>query len=141
LFLTMMFRLLADATVALHLAFVLFVVAGGLLVIGWPRLAWAHIPAVVWGAWVEFSGWVCPLTPMENWLRQQSGQAVSTASFVDRYVLPVLYPPALSRETQWLLGAFVLGVNAGMYLAVLRRRVSGPRPANRSGGPNVLQSD
>jgi hypothetical protein len=120
---------------------VLFVVAGGLLVIGWPRLAWAHIPAVVWGAWVEFSGWVCPLTPMENWLRQQAGQAVSTASFVDRYVLPVLYPPALSRETQWLLGAFVLGVNAGMYLAVLRRRVSGPRPANRSGGPNVLQSD
>jgi hypothetical protein len=78
----MMFRLLADATVALHLAFVLFVVAGGLLVIRWPRLAWAHIPSVVWGAWVEFSGWVCPLTPLENWLRQQAGQAVYTASFV-----------------------------------------------------------
>ena len=96
---------------ALHLAFVAFVVAGGLLVIGWPRLAWAHIPSVVWGAWVEFSGWVCPLTPMENWLRQQAGQAVYTASFVDACVLPVLYPPALSRETQWLLGAFVLALN------------------------------
>jgi uncharacterized protein DUF2784 len=137
----MMFRLLADATVALHLSFVLFVVGGGLLVIRWPRLAWAHIPAVVWGAWVEFSGWVCPLTPMENWLRKQARQAAYTTSFVDRYVLPVLYPPALSQETQWLLGAFVLGVNVGVYVAVLRRRVSGRRPANRSGSSNVLRSD
>jgi hypothetical protein len=137
----MMFRLLADATVALHLAFVLFVVAGGLLVIRWPRLAWAHIPSVVWGAWVEFSGWVCPLTPLENWLRQQAGQAVYTASFVDRYVLPVLYPSVLSRETQWLLGAFVLGVNVGVYLVVLHRRFSPRRRANRSGGSNVQRSD
>ena len=141
MFLTMMFRLLADATVALHLAFVLFVVAGGILVIGWPRLAWAHIPAVVWGAWVEFSGWVCPLTPMENWLRQQAGQAVYTASFVDRYVLPVLYPPALSRETQWLLGAFVLALNVGVYLVVLRRHVLERRRANRSGPTATLSSD
>lgn len=139
--LTMMFRLLANATVALHLTFVLFVVGGGLLVIRWPRLAWAHIPAAVWGAWVEFSGWVCPLTPMENWLRQQAGQAVYTASFVDRYVLPVLYPPALSRETQWLLGAFVLVVNVGVYLPVLRRYASGRRRANQSGDSNVLRSD
>jgi hypothetical protein len=137
----MMFRLLADATVALHLTFVLFVVAGGLLVIRWPRLAWPHIPAVVWGAWIEFSGWVCPLTPMENWLRQRGGQAVYTASFVERYVLPVLYPPALSGETQWLLGAFVLGVNVGVYVVVVRRRVSARRLANRSGGSSVLRSE
>jgi cytochrome c-type biogenesis protein CcmH/NrfF len=78
---------------------------------------------------------------MENWLRQQAGQAVYTASFVDRYVLPVLYPPALSRETQWLLGALVLGVNLGVYLVVLRRRVSGRRQANPPGGSNVLRSD
>lgn len=136
-----MFRLLADATVALHLTFVLFVVGGGLLVIWWPRLAWAHVPAAVWGAWVELSGWVCPLTPMENWLRQQAGQAVYTASFVDRYVLPILYPPALSRETQWLLGALVMGVNLGVYLVVFRRHVSGRRQANRQGGSNVLRSD
>ena len=137
----MMFRLLADATVALHLTFVLFVVGGALLVIRWPRLAWAHVPAVVWGAWVEFSGWVCPLTPMENWLRQQAGQAVYTASFVDRYVLPILYPPALSRETQWLLGALVLAVNVGAYLVVLRRHDLARRRANRTDSSNVLRSD
>jgi hypothetical protein len=75
-------------------------------------------------AWVEFARWECPLTPMEHWLRQRGGQAVYTASFVDQYVLPVLYPPALSREIQWLLGALVLAINAGVYLAVLRRRGS-----------------
>jgi Protein of Unknown function (DUF2784) len=118
----MAFRLLADATVVLHLAFVLFVVGGGFLVLRWPRIAWAHLPSAVWGAWVEFAGWVCPLTPMENWLRQRGGQAVYTSSFVDQYVLPVLYPPALSREMQWLLGALVLGINAGVYFVVVRRR-------------------
>jgi hypothetical protein len=120
----MAFRLLADATVVLHLAFVLFVVGGGVLVLRWPRIAWVHIPAAAWGAWVEFAGWVCPLTPMENWLRQRGGQATYTASFVDQYVLPVLYPPALSREIQWLLGAVVLAINAGVYVVIVRRRVS-----------------
>ena len=78
---------------------------------------------------------------MENWLRQQAEQAVYTASFIDRYVLPVLYPPALARETQWLLGAFVAGVNVGVYVAVLRRRLSGWRPANQSESSNVIRSD
>ncbi len=80
----MIFRLLADATVVLHLAFVLFVVAGGLLVLRWPRLVWVHLPAVAWGAWVEIAGRVCPLTPMENWLRQRGGQTGYTATFVDQ---------------------------------------------------------
>ena len=82
----MAFRLLADATVVAHLAFVLFVVAGGLLVLRWPRVAWAHVPAVAWGAWVEFAGWICPLTPLENWLRARGGQTAYTASFIDQYV-------------------------------------------------------
>ena len=72
-----MFRLLADATVAVHLAFVLFVVFGGLLVMRRPRLAWVHLPAAAWGAWIEFAGWICPLTPLENWLRQQGGGPVA----------------------------------------------------------------
>ena len=132
------FRLLADATVVLHLAFVLFVVAGGLLVLRRPRIAWAHLPAAAWGAWVEIAGWVCPLTPIENWLRERGGQAVYTADFVDQYVLPVLYPPALSRETQWWLGGFVLAVNAGVYIVVLRRLVRRARSANLGGGSSVL---
>lgn len=118
----MIFRLLADATVVVHLAFVVFVVAGGLLVLRWPRVAWAHLPAAAWGAWVEFAGWICPLTPLENWLRVRGGQSVYAVSFVDQYVMPVLYPPALTREIQWALGSFVLAVNLCLYLVVWRRR-------------------
>jgi hypothetical protein len=117
----MIFRLLADATVVLHFAFVLFVVLGGLLVLRWPRVAWVHLPAAAWGAWVEFAGWICPLTPMENWLRTRGGEAVYTVSFVDQYITPILYPSSLSRETQWMLGGIVVGVNVCVYLLVLRR--------------------
>jgi hypothetical protein len=117
----MAFRLLADATVVLHFAFVLFVVLGGLLVLRWPRVAWVHLPAAAWGAWVEFAGWICPLTPMENWLRTRGGEAVYTVSFVDQHVLPILYPPALSHEIQWVLGGVVVAVNVCVYLLVLRR--------------------
>jgi hypothetical protein len=117
----MIFRLLADATVVLHLAFVLFVVAGGLLVLRWPRVAWVHLPAAAWGAWVEFAGWICPLTPMENWLRTRGGEATYTVSFVDQYLTPILYPSSLSREIQWVLGGAVVAVNVCVYLLVLRR--------------------
>jgi hypothetical protein len=117
----MIFRLLADATVVLHFAFVLFVVLGGLLVLRWPRVAWVHLPAAAWGAWVEFAGWICPLTPMENWLRTRGGEAVYTVSFVDQYLTPILYPSSLSREIQWVLGGVVVAVNVCVYLLVLRR--------------------
>ena len=117
----MIFRLLADATVALHLAFVLFVVAGGLLVLRWPRVALVHVPAAVWGVWVEFAGWICPLTPLENWLRQRGGETVYTATFVDQYLMPILYPAGLSRDIQWMLGVFVVVVNVCVYLLVFRR--------------------
>jgi hypothetical protein len=121
----MSFRLLADAIVVFHLAFVLFVVVGGLLVVRRPGLAWVHLPAVVWGAWIEFAGWICPLTPLENWLREQGGEPGYTATFVDQYVMPVLYPASLSRPVQWLLGGLVLGVNAIAYLFMWRRHRAG----------------
>ena len=118
----MIFRLLADATVVLHLAFVLFVVAGGLLVLRWHRVAWVHLPAAAWGVWVEFAGWICPLTPLENWLRLRGGQSVYTATFIDQYLVPILYPAGLSRDIQWILGAFVLTANVIVYFFVLRGR-------------------
>lgn len=118
----MVFRILADATVAIHLAFVLFVVFGGLLVVRRPLAAWIHLPAVAWGAWVEFAGWVCPLTPLENWLRQHGGGSAYSSSFVEQYLMPVLYPASLSREVQWTMGGLVLLVNAVVYYVILRRR-------------------
>ena len=129
----MIYRLLADLTVVLHLAFVLFVVFGGLLLIRWPAMVWVHLPAAAWGAWVEFAGLICPLTPLENWLRERGGGQVYGSSFVERYVVPTLYPEALSREQQWLLGGFVVAVNAAVYLGVFglrarRRRVPRTNP-------------
>ena len=118
----MAFRVLADVTVLLHLAFVVFVVLGGLLVARWPPAAWVHLPAAAWGAWVEFAGWVCPLTPLENWLRRQGGGAPYSSSFIERYLLPLLYPSSLSRELQYALGGLVLLVNVVIYTAAFRRR-------------------
>ncbi len=123
----MLYGLLADAVVVLHLGFVGFVVLGGLLTLRWPRAAWVHLPAAVWGVWVEFAGLICPLTPLENWLRRQGGDAGYSASFVEHYVLPVLYPAALTRELQWAMGGVVIAFNAAVYAAVWLRR----RPGNR----------
>jgi hypothetical protein len=111
----------ADAVVVVHVAFVMFVVLGGLLVLRWPRLIWMHLPAALWGVWIEIAGWVCPLTPLENRLRAAAGEAGYTTSFVEHYVVPILYPAGLTREGQWALAAIVLAVNAGVYTLVFRR--------------------
>ena len=117
-----MFQFLADATVVLHAGFVVFAVLGGVLALRRPRLAWVHLPAAVWGAWVEFSGTVCPLTPLEHWFREQAGGAGYSSGFIEHYLVPVLYPASLSRELQWALGSVVIVVNAVVYIAILRRR-------------------
>ena len=117
------FRALADATVVLHLGFVFFVVFGGLIVAHWRRVAWVHLPAAAWAAWIEFAGWICPLTPLENWLREQGGGTAYTSSFIEHYLLPILYPASLSRELQWALGGTVLLINAVVYFVVLQRGV------------------
>lgn len=118
----MMAGLLADAVVVLHLAFVAFVGLGGLLLLKWPRVCWAHLPAAAWGAWIEFAGWVCPLTPLENWLRARAGRTTYGSTFTEHYLLPVLYPATLTPEAQWWLGVLVLVVNGIIYAVVFRRR-------------------
>src|SRR5437667_2733305 len=107
----MLYRRLADGVVLIHAAFVIFVVAGGFLAIRWRQLVWFHIPAALWGALIEFSGWICPLTPLENLLRQRAGEAGYSGGFVEHYVLHTLYPTTLTPATQWILGSFVLAVN------------------------------
>jgi hypothetical protein len=113
--------------VALHFAFVLFVALGGLLVLRWPAIAWAHLPAALWGAGIELSGGICPLTPLENWLRRHGGEAGYSGGFVEHYLLPVLYPQGLSRSAQLVLGCGVLILNGTIYLRLLKRRRGAPR--------------
>jgi hypothetical protein len=118
---------MADLVVAVHFAFVLFVLLGGLLLLRWPRIAYLHIPAAIWGAAIELAGGICPLTPLENSLRQQAGSTGYSGSFIEHYILPVLYPSALTRDIQLLLGVFVLVLNLGIYGYVFRggKRLSG----------------
>jgi hypothetical protein len=116
------YPLLADFIVGIHLAFVVFVVLGGLLVMKWPRLIWIHLPAVFWGIAIELSGWICPLTPLENWLRHKGGEENYEFDFVARYLLPMLYPQGLTRGSQIVFGALVLVVNVAIYGWVLRKR-------------------
>ncbi len=116
------YRLAADALVALHLGFVLFVVLGGFLTWRWPRLALVHAPAAVWGTMIEFAGWICPLTPLENALRRQAGQAGYEGGFIEHYVIPVLYPPGLTPATQIALGVLVVALNVVAYGGYFYRR-------------------
>jgi Protein of Unknown function (DUF2784) len=114
------YQLLADLLVLAHVAFVGFAVLGGLLALRWRRVVWIHLGAVIWAAAIEFSGWICPLTPLESWLRQKSGEAGYRFDFVAHYLLPVLYPEGLTRGVQIVLGVFVLVVNLAIYGWLLR---------------------
>jgi Protein of Unknown function (DUF2784) len=113
------YRILADAVLVLHGAFIVFVALGGLLVLRWPRLAWLHLPAVVWGAWISLSGSICPLTPLENRLRVLGGEAGYAGGFIEHYLTALIYPVALTREVQLALGALVVIINLAVYLRLL----------------------
>ena len=126
----MTFRWLADAVVLAHAAFVLFVVFGGFLALRWRWMPWIHVPAALWGVLIEYVAWICPLTPLENALRHRAGQTGYAEGFVEHYVIPVLYPVGLTSASRWVLGTFVVLVNAVAYRMVLRRRrrVAEPMP-------------
>ena len=115
------YRILADGLVILHLLFVCFVVLGGILVFFRPWIAWVHLPAALWGAAIELSGWICPLTPLENHFRRLGGQAGYGGGFIEHYMLSLLYPAGLTRKDQFVLSACVLLLNAALYAAVARR--------------------
>lgn len=120
----MFWSLAADAVLILHLVFVLLVVAGGFLTLRWPALAWIQLPSALWAVALEFGGWVCPLTPLEQWLRGLAGEAGYRGSFVQHYLLAWLYPAGLDRRTQLLLGLVVILVNLFAYGLLLRRLFS-----------------
>ena len=111
----MIYRVLADALVVIHLIFVLFALLGGLLILKWKKVIWGHVPAVLWAVWIEWQGWICPLTPLENWLRGQAGEGWYQQGFIDHYIVPVLYPIGLTREWQIVFGAIVFVLNLMIY--------------------------
>ena len=116
----MAYRAAADAVLVTHFAFVLFVVLGAFLLLRWPAFVWLHAPAVIWAAFIEFSGAVCPLTP-EVALRQQAGQAGYAGGFIDHYVVSLLYPEGLTPDMQIMLGTVVVAISAAIYLVAFRR--------------------
>jgi len=115
------YRLLADLIVLVHGAFVLFVVFGGFLALWHTRWAWAHIPAALWGAYVEFAGKICPLTPLENYLRRLAGERGYDGGFIEHYLIPLMYPPGLTSDIQLVLGLVLLAINLVAYGLVVRR--------------------
>src|SRR5690349_10889569 len=129
------YRFLADALVVFHLCFVIFVIGGGLLVLKWRRAALLHVPCVLWGIWVECSGWLCPLTPLENWLRERGGGVAYEGSFVEHYILPVLYPVDLTRDFQVTLGTMIALINVLLYAAAFTRA---GRRVHHHGSPGAL---
>lgn len=120
--------LAADIVVLIHMALVVFVMLGALLVLRWPQVLWLHVPAVVWGATIEFLDWPCPLTLLESHLRVLGGQDGYSGGFIEHYLLLVLSPPGITRAT---LGASVVLVNVVLYWLVRRRTMSRPRQAAR----------
>jgi len=117
-----MMRAAADALVVVHFLFIVFVAAGGLLVLWKRHIAWLHLPAAAWGAALEFGGWGCPLTPLEQRLRAAAGGETYQGGFIEHYLMPVVYPGDLTRELQFALGLAVVLVNAVIYWRVLARR-------------------
>ena len=118
----MVYAALAGVVVALHLAFVAFVVFGAALALRWRWMPLVHVPAASWGVVIEWTGGICPHTPLENRLRVRAGEAAYEGDFVDRYLIATLYPEALTRDIQMLIGGLVLVLNVALYAIVWRRR-------------------
>lgn len=119
--------LIADLLVVIHFSFILFVILGGLLVLKWQKLIWLHVPAAIWGALIEFAGWICPLTIIENRLRSGSDAGTYSSGFIEHYIIPLIYPSVLTREIQIGLGVLVILVNFLVYRKLLKKRLNNRR--------------
>ena len=126
----MLSGLLADAVLVVHGLFIVWAALGAVAVWRWPKLALLHLPALAWAVWIELSGGICPLTPLENSLRRAAGQTGYSGGFIDHYVGGAIYPDGLTRETQWVIAGVLLTINAVLYgLMIARMRRSGRQPS------------
>jgi hypothetical protein len=117
-----LYLLLVEITILLHFMFVLFVAAGGLLLLRWPRIVWIHLPMLLWGIYIQFSGGICPLTPLEKYFRQMAGMQTYEGGFINQYIMPILYPRGLTHETQIMIGIGLVFVNMIYYSLFLYRQ-------------------
>jgi hypothetical protein len=117
----MLYKLAADFVVLIHFSFIIFVVLGGLLVLRWPKVAIAHLPAVAWGAWIEFAYATCPLTPLEKYFRAKAGRESYEGGFINNYIIPLIYPSGYTEQTADLLGYLVMAINLVIYSVVIYR--------------------
>ena len=131
----MIYGALADGVLLFHFAFIVFVVAGGALVLRWRWVAFLHVPSFLWGSTMEFAGWICPLTPLELQFRALAGAGGYDVRFLEHYLLRLIYPGSLTRGMQIAIGAFVLAVNAIIYAHLLRRTWASRRQASATGRP------
>jgi hypothetical protein len=117
-----LFQVLADGVVILHLCFILFVIFGGIIAVFWPKVLWMQIPCVMWGICIELTGFICPLTPLENYLWQLSGRLPYSGDFIIHYIEPVIYPEGLTRDLQIMMGLLVILSNGIIYGWLLSRK-------------------
>lgn len=127
----MLFKIIADLLLVIHLLFIIFVIFGGFLAVRWRFLIFLHLPSALWGALIEFYGWICPLTPWEQELRHLGGQAGYSEGFIEHYLLPIIYPAALTSRIQTLLGLFVIAVNIAPYTFIVIRSVKKKKDAHK----------
>ncbi len=124
-----MYGTLAALVVLAHFAYILFVMFGGLLMLRWRKAPWVHLPAATWGAFVELTGRVCPITPLEHWLRRSAGGDDYAGAFIEHYIVRIIYPPGLTQEIQVALGVGAILLNCVIYAWVVRRLRSGDQAA------------
>lgn len=116
-----MYNVLADLVVLIHFTFILFVIFGGLLILLWPKIIWLHVPALSWGVATQMFGLICPLTPFEIYLRNRADMEGYSGGFIENYLIPVIYPAALTHQLQWALGTVLLIFNVLIYVYLWKR--------------------
>jgi len=114
----MLYQYLATAVAIIHFLFIIFVIAGGFLVLRWPALKWIHLPAALWGAMIEIGGWICPLTILENALLRRAGAAGYDDGFIAHHIFGVIYPNGLTRWMEFAIAVFVIAINVAVYRKV-----------------------
>jgi hypothetical protein len=127
----MIYRLLADVVLLLHITFIAFAAFGGLLALRRPKAMWLHLPALLWGVVVQWADLICPLTPLENLLRRFGGDTAYAGRFIEHYLAKLLYPDALTLELRYVLGALLIVINAAVYARVLPYRKKSHSAAKR----------